>query len=103
MQGGTTPEGIHLGAMAGTVDLLERGYTGMELRHDVLHFNPALPSHLTALKLHIRYRGHSLGIEVRDQTLTVASMKAEKGAIKIGCAESLQELRPGETASFSLS
>ena len=32
IQGGTTPEGIHLGAMAGTVDLLQRGYTGLEAR-----------------------------------------------------------------------
>ncbi len=103
VQGGTTPEGIHLGAMAGTVDLLERAYTGMELRHDALHFNPALPSHLTALKLHIRYRGHSLSVEVRDRALTVASMKAEKGPIKVGCAESFQELRAGESARFSLS
>ena len=32
VQGGTTGEGIHLGAMAGTVDLLERGFTGLETR-----------------------------------------------------------------------
>ena len=31
IQGGTTPEGIHLGAMAGTVDMLQRGYAGIEL------------------------------------------------------------------------
>src|SRR6185437_13521247 len=29
IQGGTTPEGIHLGAMAGTLDLLQRCYTGL--------------------------------------------------------------------------
>ena len=27
-QGGTTKEGIHLGAMAGTIDILQRCYTG---------------------------------------------------------------------------
>ncbi|MDJ0498279.1 MAG: glycoside hydrolase family 65 protein, partial [Acidimicrobiia bacterium] len=32
IQGGTTPEGIHLGAMAGTVDLVQRGFTGLETR-----------------------------------------------------------------------
>ncbi|MFG3346046.1 glycoside hydrolase family 65 protein [Streptomyces sp. NPDC048018] len=30
IQGGTTGEGIHLGAMAGTIDLVERGITGLE-------------------------------------------------------------------------
>ena len=40
MQGGTTAEGIHLGAMAGTIDLIQRCYTGIELRQDELRFNP---------------------------------------------------------------
>ncbi|MGW2125435.1 hypothetical protein [Streptomyces sp. NPDC001758] len=30
IQGGTTGEGIHLGAMAGTLDLVQRGLTGLE-------------------------------------------------------------------------
>ena len=28
VQGGTTKEGIHMGVMAGTLDLLQRGYVG---------------------------------------------------------------------------
>jgi trehalose/maltose hydrolase-like predicted phosphorylase len=35
IQGGSTPEGIHLGAMAGTVDLLRRCYSGLEVRGGV--------------------------------------------------------------------
>ncbi|MDZ7781399.1 MAG: hypothetical protein U5K56_00100 [Halioglobus sp.] len=31
IQGGTTPEGIHLGAMAGTLDLMHRCYLGIEM------------------------------------------------------------------------
>ena len=34
IQGGTTHEGIHLGAMAGTVDLMQRCYSGLETRQD---------------------------------------------------------------------
>jgi alpha,alpha-trehalase len=36
IQGGTTPEGVHLGLMAGTVDVRQRCDTGLELRGDVL-------------------------------------------------------------------
>ncbi len=36
VQQGTTAEGVHLGAMAGTVDLLQRVSTGIEVRGDVL-------------------------------------------------------------------
>ena len=32
LQGGTTPEGVHLGAMAGAVDLVQRAFTGLETR-----------------------------------------------------------------------
>jgi trehalose/maltose hydrolase-like predicted phosphorylase len=35
-QDGTTPEGIHLGAMADTVDIIQRCYTGLDVHGDVL-------------------------------------------------------------------
>ena len=41
-QGGTTAEGIHLGAMAGSVDLIQRCYLGIETNNDVIWFNPVL-------------------------------------------------------------
>ncbi len=40
IQGGTTGEGIHLGAMAGTLDLVQRGLTGLETREDALWVDP---------------------------------------------------------------
>ena len=38
VQGGTTQEGVHMGVMVGTVDLMQRAYAGTEIRDDVLHF-----------------------------------------------------------------
>src|SRR5690606_12008519 len=60
IQGGTTAEGIHLGAMAGTVDLVQRAYTGLEIRDDVLWLNPVLPDQMPCLNMQLRYRGHWL-------------------------------------------
>ncbi len=102
VQGGTTPEGIHLGAMAGSVDLIGRGYTGMELRRDTLHFNPALPARLMALKIGVRYRSHSLAVEVRDGTLSVTSAMSDKGPIRVACVDAVRELHPGGVARFNL-
>jgi alpha,alpha-trehalase len=102
VQGGTTPEGIHLGAMAGTVDLIERGYTGLELRRDALHFNPTLPDALMALKLRLRYRGHSLAVEVRDGTLSVRSAPGDGPPIRVGCGEEVQQMKPGDTREFHI-
>ncbi|WP_405860884.1 glycoside hydrolase family 65 protein [Streptomyces sp. NBC_00090] len=42
VQGGTTGEGIHLGAMAGTIDLVERGITGLEAGPEGLRVAPVL-------------------------------------------------------------
>jgi trehalose/maltose hydrolase-like predicted phosphorylase len=58
VQGGTTSEGIHLGAMAGTLDLAQRCYTGLEPHDDVLRVAPALPPGLPDLRMELRYRGH---------------------------------------------
>ena len=44
VQGGTTQEGIHMGVMAGTLDLMQRAYPGTEIRDGVLHFQPRLPA-----------------------------------------------------------
>ncbi|MBV9169456.1 MAG: glycoside hydrolase family 65 protein, partial [Chloroflexi bacterium] len=38
-----TAEGIHLGAMAGTLDIVQRCYTGLEARDGILWLNPQLP------------------------------------------------------------
>jgi len=51
IQGGTTPEGIHIGAMAGTIDIIQRCYTGLEARDDILYLNPSLPKELREVKL----------------------------------------------------
>ncbi|SEE05802.1 Glycosyl hydrolase family 65 central catalytic domain-containing protein [Streptomyces sp. PAN_FS17] len=40
IQGGTTAEGIRLGAMAGTLDLVQRGLTGLGMRADALWLDP---------------------------------------------------------------
>ena len=40
---GTTREGIHLGAMAGTIDIFTRCYTGLEMRSNALLAQPAAP------------------------------------------------------------
>ena len=44
--------------MAGTVDLVQRCYTGLETRDGVLRLNPNLPDELDGLDFDVRYRGH---------------------------------------------
>jgi alpha,alpha-trehalase len=100
VQGGTTPEGIHLGAMAGTIDVLQRGYTGIEIRGDILYLHPCLPQELTALRLDIRYCGHSLGLHITPDTLTVSTSPCTAGAITLSIDDTLHRIEAGEVKSF---
>jgi len=83
IQGGTTPEGIHLGAMAGTIDIVQRCYTGLELRKGGLAFNPHLPDKLKRIKFRLRYRGHWLELNLDKKQIHIKSLGGGAGEIKI--------------------
>ena len=102
IQGGTTPEGIHLGAMAGTVDLMQRGYTGIQARGDVLWFDPCLPDEAACLSLRLRYRQHWLDVEIASDQLKVKTYDDSQEPIKLGFQGRVYQLEPGDTREFAL-
>lgn len=102
VQGGTTGEGIHLGAMAGTIDLLERGYSGIEPRGDVLHFDPVLPDELPRLSFTVHYRGHRLVATVTHRELTVETRPGDLAPIRISCRGTEVEVEPGSRHTWAL-
>ena len=84
VQGGTTGEGIHLGAMAGTLDLLQRGFTGLETREDVLGFDPYLPDALAGMHFRMRYRRHTeMEVVINHDTLTVGGTAARSTILPV--------------------
>jgi trehalose/maltose hydrolase-like predicted phosphorylase len=103
IQQGTTEEGVHLGAMAGTVDLVQRVSTGIEITGDVLRLNPQLPKELERLDMRIRYRGHSLDLRLTRDTLTVRGRERGIPAIKLGIKDEVYEFVCGSTQVFKLS
>lgn len=100
IQGGTTHEGIHLGAMAGTVDILQRCYTGIEFHDDVLFLNPSIPEELPSLAMRIKYRGNWFDIAVTPESMTIACDQCDLEATKISFQGRLHELKPGETLTL---
>ncbi|TVR81475.1 MAG: glycoside hydrolase family 65 protein [Rhodospirillales bacterium] len=102
IQGGTTPEGIHLGAMAGTVDILQRCFTGIETRGGVLHIDPYLPLELDGLETTIRYRNHTLHLTVNHERLEIESRPATAFPITIAYRGHFRDLTPGQACAFRL-
>ena len=103
IQGGTTREGIHLGAMAGTVDLIQRGYSGMETQGDELRFKPSLPPELGRLSFRIQYRHRWLLVTLEGETLTLTSEATDQAPITVVCRDERALLGSGETRTFSRS
>ncbi|MBD3241327.1 MAG: CBS domain-containing protein, partial [Chitinivibrionales bacterium] len=102
VQGGTTAEGIHLGAMAGTVDIMQRCYTGLEVQGDVLWFNPCLPQTLTALRMRTRFRGRWLQITLSQDEMTVTVEDGGGGAVQLGVCDTMHTIEQGQTRTFCL-
>ncbi|WP_329239047.1 glycoside hydrolase family 65 protein [Streptomyces canus] len=103
IQGGTTGEGIHLGAMAGTLDLVQRGLTGLETREDALWLDPVPLPALSEYGFSLRYRGH-WGVRIRRLSgqLQIGVPDSEESAIRVVLADRAVTIAPGETCTLVL-
>ena len=102
VQGGTTPEGIHLGAMTGTLDLLHRCYLGIETRGNVLHLDPVLPRDVSRLQVMLRFRRHQLEMDATHERISVHSRPLIAPPISIAYRGRVHELSPGLGFTFDL-
>src|SRR5215207_6716239 len=102
VQGGTTAEGIHLGAMAGTVDIVLRCLAGLRPRGQVLRFDPALPPQVKQLKFSVHYRGHRVDVTLDEDRLEVGSRPGGAPPITVLVRDQTVELAPGARHEFPL-
>ena len=101
VQGGTTQEGIHLGVMAGTLDLVQRAYLGTEIRDDVLTFDPVMIDRLDGLHLAMQFRRAHITVSLDGRRLTVAALAdSYRATIKVGVGDRVRELRGGDSVAF---
>jgi len=102
IQGGTTQEGIHLGAMAGTVDIFQRCLLGIEIRGGILMVNPLLPEGIEELRLRILFRGHDLQIAADATNVEITSQPTTAPPVTVGYRGHYKDLAPGATTRFHL-
>jgi trehalose/maltose hydrolase-like predicted phosphorylase len=103
IQGGTTKEGIHVGVMAGTLDLVQRCYAGTHVRDDVLYFDPRLPGRLESLSFSVQFQQTPIHVTLTGDRLTLA-IHTEGGSrpVRVGVRGDVRELRPGDETVFEL-
>ncbi|GAA1899174.1 glycoside hydrolase family 65 protein [Streptantibioticus ferralitis] len=96
LQGGTTAEGIHLGAMAGTLDLVQRGLTGLEIRDDTLWLDPAPLPELSEFGLTLRYRGQwGIGLRMKPGQLLTSVPESNEAPVRFVLVDRAWHVTPG--------
>ena len=103
-QGGTTEEGVHLGAMAGTVDIVTRSFAGLRIGDDALILDPCLPNELRRVVFQVRYRGQRIDVRLDGRRLRLAAHPcALAPPVRVRVAGADVTLGGGETVNVELS
>ncbi len=81
--------------MAGSVDLMQRCFSGLEVRGDRLVFSPDWPSSLGTLQFPIFYRGNRLWLTVDGRRVEVSAAPGNQPSIEVECRGQVAQLHPG--------
>ncbi|NUS42699.1 MAG: beta-phosphoglucomutase family hydrolase [Mycobacteriaceae bacterium] len=96
-QGGATREGVHIGAMAATADMVVRCYGGVETRGDILWLHPVLPDELPSAEFTLSYRGQPLTVSLTHETATLILHPCVAPPIHVRVEGSDRVLSAGDT------
>ncbi len=75
IQGGTTAEGIHLGVMGATNNVVTSCFAGVDLRGTEIHVNPVFPATWQTVSFNFNFRGAHYDFTVSRDTIIVTSDK----------------------------
>ncbi|MBA2653443.1 MAG: trehalose-phosphatase [Gammaproteobacteria bacterium] len=93
-QGGTTPEGIHLGAMASCLNIALMCFAGMEIKNNTLSFTPQLPMRVQSLQFNLQYHQQWLKVLVEKGGIKIELDPESKNPLPVLINEALQVIKP---------
>jgi len=102
VQGGTTAEGVHLGAMAGTVDIVTRHYAGLDLRRDGVHLTPDMPLRMKRLRFGFRHDGRCYELELTQERLRISVDDVEPAEVRVLVRGQAYSVAPGGTLELEI-
>jgi trehalose/maltose hydrolase-like predicted phosphorylase len=101
IQGGTTSEGVHLAAMAGSVDFVQRCFTGLEIRSNRIVLSPQWPEFLGPLGFPLHYRGSHLHVRVSGKGAEISVDPRDVPPVEVECRGRVERLMPGSVIRFT--
>ncbi len=102
LQGGTTAEGVHLGAMASAININLFCYAGLAIKNHHLSFDPKLPKRISQLKFNLQYQQQWLAVNIEKNTMKVLLNKDSDQSLPIYINEHLYYLQPNDELSVTL-
>ncbi len=96
IQGGTTPEGVHMGAMGGIDDVLLSRYAGIDTMGDTLCLDPCLPDELPGMRLAIVYRGRRVALDLTRERIRISLEEDASSPLDVVVQGTRHSLRPGD-------
>src|SRR5918995_1132870 len=103
IQGGTTREGIHMGVMAGTLDLIQRHYVGAKTQDTTICFDPKPNERLDGLSLHLRFHKTPVEVVLQGAKLTiVAQTDGSNRSVRVGVGDEVREIEDRGSHTFVL-
>jgi trehalose/maltose hydrolase-like predicted phosphorylase len=94
-------EGVHLGAMAATLDVMQRLYLGLDVDARGLALSPAPPPGLCPVRMGLHYRGGAFELAWTGSALRLASDAANLGEVTVVRDGQTEPLRAGETMEIA--
>ena len=98
IQGGTTGEGVHLGAMAGTLSTFIQHFAGIDTGQYAVALAPRLPVGLVGFHVSLRYQGDWVTIDMAPERVKIEVMGS--AAMPILVYGELYQIRAGEWREF---
>lgn len=97
------PNGIHLGAMAGTLYILQHHYLGLQIHKGNIYLNPSFPTQLNHFRVSLQHQYNDLLIEKIDHHLHLTAANTNLSSIAIVYQGEMMNLEPGDAIVFVLS
>ncbi|SEJ79123.1 Glycosyl hydrolase family 65 central catalytic domain-containing protein [Paraburkholderia diazotrophica] len=92
---GSAHEGLHLGALAGTLDVVVRHYGGVDFEDGVLQFDPAWPRALPRTRLSLMFRHQQLQLEGSVQAVALRAARDNTQGVAVAARGRRFVLEPG--------
>ncbi len=102
VQGGTTQEGVHLGAMAGTIDIIKRYYAGLTISTEGLSFSPHLPHRMQRIAFPVFFQRRWYDVLLTQESIRISIDEAEDEDVTIGVEDKDYVLSPGQSIQVEI-